>query len=136
VRSLVDVKIGELAARAEVSAKALRFYEQAGVLPQPERTCSGYRDHDDTALVRLRFVRAAQSAGLTLAEIRQVIAVRETQGAPCAHVTALLDRHAAELDARIDELAATRAEVQRLRERARALDPTACGDDAVCHVLQ
>ena len=97
------MRIGELAQRAGLSTKALRFYEQAGVLPRPARTASGYRDYDETALARLGFVRAAQSAGLTLAEIRTIIEVREDQGRPCEHVADLLDRHVAALDQRIAE---------------------------------
>ncbi|KGN40997.1 heavy metal-responsive transcriptional regulator [Knoellia aerolata] len=129
------MQIGELAKRAGVTTKALRFYEQAGVLPRPARTATGYRDYDGTALARLAFVRAAQAAGLTLAEIRTVMAVREDQGPPCLHVTALLDRHAATLDERIAELQATRAEVRRLRNRAATLDPSACLEDGVCHII-
>ncbi len=134
-RRVGAVRIGELARRAGTSARTLRFYEQAGLLPAPLRTPSGYRDYDDTAVDRLAFVRAAQAAGLTLAEIREVVAVREADGPPCAHVVGLLDRHAGELDARIAELEATRAEVRRLRERAATLDPAACVDADVCNVL-
>lgn len=129
------MRIGELAARAGVTTKALRFYEQAGVIPEPSRTPSGYRDYDDGALARLRFVKAAQSAGLTLAEIVQVVLVREAQGPPCAHVVAVLDRHAAELDARIADLTTARADVERLRTRAAELDPEACTSEGVCHVI-
>ena len=129
------MRIGELAERAGMTTKALRFYERAGLLPAPERTPSGYRDYDQSALDRLRFVKGAQAAGLTLAEIADVIAVREQAGPPCAHVAALLDAHAADLDARIADLHALREEVQRLRDRAATLDPAACGDDAVCHVI-
>ncbi|NIH69319.1 heavy metal-responsive transcriptional regulator [Modestobacter marinus] len=129
------VRIGELAAKAGLTAKAIRFYEHAGVLPEPERQPSGYRDYDDSALARLRFVKAAQAAGLTLAEIRQVIAVRDLSGPPCRHVTDLLDTHAADLDRRIAELSALREEVRRLRDRANGLDPDHCDDMAVCHVI-
>lgn len=129
------MRIGELAARAGLTVKALRFYESAGVLPAPARRPSGYRDYDDGALARLRFVKAAQAAGLTLAEIRQVVAVREHGGPPCRHVTALLDAHAADLDRRIAELTALRGEVRRLRDRAEGLDSAACDAAAVCHVI-
>ncbi|RZU30689.1 heavy metal-responsive transcriptional regulator [Blastococcus saxobsidens] len=129
------MRIGELAARAGVSVKALRFYESAGVLPEPARRPSGYRDYDEQALARLRFVKAAQAAGLTLAEIRQVVTVRENSGPPCRHVADLLDAHAADLDRRIAELTALRAEVRRLRQRADRLDPAACDDAVVCHVI-
>ncbi|GAA4626318.1 MerR family DNA-binding protein [Cellulomonas oligotrophica] len=124
-----------MAERAGLTTKTLRFYEQAGVLPVPTRTAAGYRDYDESALARLGFVRAAQAAGLTLAEVRTVIEVREDEGPPCEHVTALLDRHAAALDERIAELKATRAEVRRLRARAATLDPAACREDGVCQVL-
>lgn len=129
------MRIGELAARAGLTVKALRFYESAGVLPAPARRPSGYRDYDEAALARLRFVKAAQAAGLTLAEVRQVVAVREHSGPPCRHVAALLDAHAADLDRRIAELTALRGEVRRLRDRADRLDPADCDDGAVCHVI-
>jgi MerR family copper efflux transcriptional regulator len=129
------MRIGQLAARAGTTTKTLRFYEQAGLLPEAARTPSGYRHYDESVLDTLAFVKAAQAAGLTLAEIRDVIAARDLIGPPCQHVAALLDRHAAELDERIDHLRALRTEVQRLRERARTLDPEDCGKAAVCQVI-
>jgi len=129
------MRIGELAQRSGLTTKTLRFYEHAGVLAQPARGPSGYRDYDDSALARLRFIRAAQAAGLTLTEVRNVIAVRENNGPPCSHVIALLDKHLRELDSRIDELTSMRTEVRRLRKRATSLDPAACRDDDICHVI-
>lgn len=129
------MRIGQLAEQAGVTAKTLRFYEQSGLLPAPHRGPSGYRDYADIALDRLRFIRAAQAAGLTLAEIGGIIAVRESSGPPCEHVAALLAEHAAELDQRITALSALRQEVQQLQERAATLDPAACSDDAICHVI-
>lgn len=129
------MRIGELARRAGTTTKTLRFYEQAGLVPPPDRTESGYRDYDAAVLDRLAFVKAAQAAGLTLAEVREVVAVREAQGPPCEHVIALLDSHAGDLNQRINELIALRDEVERLRARARDLDPAACGEAAVCHVI-
>ncbi len=129
------MRIGDLAQRAGTTTKTLRFYELAGLLPQPQRTASGYRDYDDAVLDRLKFVKAAQAAGLTLGEIRGVIAAREDSGQPCAHVTALLDAHAVDLDERIAQLTVLREEVQRLRERARTLDPARCSADGICHVI-
>ncbi len=114
-----------------MTAKTLRFYEQAGLLPEPERTPSGYRDYDEGVLDRLAFVKAAQAAGLTLARIREVIAVRDNTGPPCEHVVALLDALAADLDARIAELTALRDDLRRLRARARHLDLATCGADGV-----
>jgi len=55
--------IGELAAKAGLSAKTIRFYEQAGLMPAPPRTHAGYRDYPPRALDRLAFIGHAQSAG-------------------------------------------------------------------------
>lgn len=129
------MRIGELAARSGLTTKTLRFYEQAGVLPQPKRRHSGYRDYDEAALGRLRFIRAGQAAGLTLAELRGIIVIREDTGPPCEHVTTLLDLHLADLDTRIRELTAMLKEVCRLRARAEILNPADCDDTLVCHVI-
>src|SRR6266540_6380046 len=83
LRKVPAVRIGELAERAGISAKAIRYYEQIGVLAPPARTASGYRAYDEAVLGRLGFVRAAQALGLTLGEIRQIIAFRDDGAAPC-----------------------------------------------------
>jgi DNA-binding transcriptional MerR regulator len=84
---------------------------------------------------RLGFVRAAQAVGLTLGEIRQIIAFRDNGQAPCAHVTDLLHRRAADVDARIGELQALRGELRQLAEEASALDPAHCPPERVCHII-
>ena len=71
------MRIGELAEQAGTSTKAIRYYEQIGILTPPARTAAGYRTYDEAAMGRLSFVRAAQAVGLTLAEIRQIIAFRD-----------------------------------------------------------
>ena len=129
------MRIGDLASRTGLTVKTLRFYEQAGVLPAAARLPSGYRDYNECALARLRFVKAAQTAGLSLGEIRQVIAVRDNDGPPCQHVTGLLDAHAADLDQRIAELTSLRADITGLRNRASGLDSADCAADGVCHVI-
>jgi MerR family copper efflux transcriptional regulator len=132
---VLTVRIGELAERAGISAKAIRYYEQIGVLAPPARTPSGYRDYDHATLGRLGFVRAAQAVGLTLGEIRQVVAFRDRGQTPCEHVAALLQRRAAEVDARIAELQQLRGELDRLARRAATLDPQQCPPERVCHVI-
>lgn len=127
--------IGELAALGGVTAKTLRFYEEAGVLPAPERTPGGYRDYGSDAVDRLSFIHAAQSAGLTLAEIRTVITIRNGGEAPCAHVVALLDTKAAAVTRQLAELRLLKGELDRLREQAAAVNPAACHPRSVCEVL-
>ena len=100
------MRIGELADAGGVSAKTIRYYEAIGLLAAPQRTPAGYRDYDPAAAGRLAFIRAAQAVGLTLGEIRGVIALRDRGEPPCGHVLELIDARAAEIDQRIIESSA------------------------------
>ncbi len=86
------MRIGQLARRSGLAPSAVRYYEQLGLLPAPARTESGYRSYSSDAVDRLTFVRSAQAVGLTLAEVGQVLGVRDAGEAPCRVVTELLDR--------------------------------------------
>lgn len=121
--------IGELARRAEVSAKTIRYYEDLGLLPAPRRTQSGYRHYTEDDAARLDFIARAKRLGLSLGEIAGVLAVCRAGQAPCSHVIALLDRRIAEVDRAVKELQAFRAELARVREAAAAGIPagTVCG---------
>src|SRR5947209_1081286 len=128
--------IGEVETRSGVPAKTIRYYEDIGVLRRPARTASGYRTYDAAVVDRLRFVRAAQAAGLKLGEIREIVALRDHGQAPCAHVTELIGKRAAEIDEQIAELQKVRSVLRRLARRASALDPKDCRPDAVCHIIE
>jgi len=132
---LAGVRIGAVAEEMDLTTKALRYYERVGLLPPPARTESGYRDYPGTVLDRLRFIRAAQSAGLTLGEIKGVIDFREQGSPPCSHVLALIEGRAADLDRRIAELKQLREELHKLARRGHTLSPEDCRPDLICHIL-
>ena len=129
------VRIGELAALAGITAKTLRFYERAGLLPPPERTANNYRDYGPPALSRLDFVRRGRAAGLTLAQIREVIEVRDSGDAPCGHVYDLLTERVADVDRQIGDLQALRATLVQKRDQAELADPSTCAPDTVCRYV-
>ena len=131
----MDMKIGELADRASVSTKTIRYYESIGLLAEPGRTASGYRDYEDDATERLRFIRDAQATGLSLAEIQSVLELKDAGRNSCAHTRGLLDRHLAELDDQIARLVDAREELVQLADRAGALDPSSCTDPNRCQVI-
>ena len=62
------MRIGQIAERSGVPTKTIRYYESVGLLPRPDRTESGYRDYDEPALQRLRFVQRARSLGFSVRE--------------------------------------------------------------------
>ncbi|MCX4985317.1 heavy metal-responsive transcriptional regulator [Streptomyces sp. NBC_00572] len=129
------MRIGDLAARAGLTTKTLRFYEDRGLLPAPLRTPGGYRGYPEHAVTRLAFVRDAQRAGLTLAEIRSVLALRDDGHLPCAHVTGLIHEHLDDIARRMSELAATRDVLRTLADRAAVTDPAACEAEGICTIL-
>ncbi|MFJ2833100.1 heavy metal-responsive transcriptional regulator [Streptomyces sp. NPDC087263] len=129
------MRIGELAAVNGLTPKTIRFYEQAGLLPAPPRTPGGYRDYPPQTGSRLAFVRDAQSAGLTLAEIRSILALRDSGEAPCAHVTGLIEQHLMDIERRMAELRKTRTALRGLAERAATTDPSACTDADICSII-
>ena len=129
------MRIGELARQSGVPATALRFYEQLGLLPEPGRTESGYRVYGDETLDRLAFIRAAQAVGLTLAEVRQVLGVRDAGEAPCRVVTDLVERRHADVKARIAGLRRLERELAALGARAAKLHPRDCDPSGICHVI-
>jgi len=127
--------IGDLADRAGLSAKAIRFYEQAGLLPQPPRTSGGYRDYPPGAVDRLAFIRHAQAAGFTLADIRGVLAIRDSGQAPCQHVSVLIGEHLARVERRIAELTRTRDVLRDLQRLAAVTNPADCAESDICTIL-
>jgi DNA-binding transcriptional MerR regulator len=109
------MRIGELADRVAVNTKTIRYYESIGLLPEPQRTGSGYRDYADDDEARLLFIRTAQHLGLSLDEIREVLHLREAGTAPCDHVRSVLQQQVQQITRRI-------AELRRLRDELRQLD--------------
>ncbi|MDW3221086.1 MAG: heavy metal-responsive transcriptional regulator [Acidimicrobiales bacterium] len=127
--------IGEFSDALGVPTQTVRFYERRGLLPRPERAPNGYRLYDEVALQRGRFIRSAQAAGLTLAEIGSIIDIRSDGAAPCTHVGALLEAKLAEVRERQRQLGALEGELEHLLERSEVLDPADCDNDDVCHIL-
>jgi DNA-binding transcriptional MerR regulator len=117
------MRIGELADRAGVNPKTVRYYESIGLLPEPDRLGSGYRDYGDRDVDRLRFVKTAQRLGLSLSEIAEILELRERGERPCDYVLAVLERQVADLDRRLAEMAELRQELIDLKDAAGRLPP-------------
>ena len=128
------MKIGELARRGGTTAKTIRFYEQAGLLPAPARTPAGYRDYGPEFVDRLEFVRRAQSAGLSLREVRQVLAIADRGDAPCGHVVSILQARLDQVRAALAELPALETHLAALLEHARTAEPIE--EAGVCWILE
>ena len=129
------MKIGELSQRTRTPTKTIRYYEEIGVLPVPERAPNGYRDYLEDAVDRLAFVREAQATGLTLTEIASILDLRSQGEATCHHVIDLLERHLIAIDRHLKTLRQTRGQLVTLTDRARSLDPAQCRDPNRCQTI-
>lgn len=129
------MRIGEVAEQAGVSTKTIRYYESIGVLAEPARTPAGYRDYPVATLDVLGFIRSAQAVGLTLGEIREILAYRDRDETPCTHVVELIRHRAAQIDTEIAQLESMRGQLRRLERRARTLRPEDCSPLNVCHLI-
>src|SRR5579871_3945231 len=98
---------GELARAVGISTDALRHYERIGVLPKASRSASGYRLYSPDSLERVKVIRHALRLGFTLAELAEVLHVRDRGGTPCKRVLGMLEEKLQILQERIDELQQT-----------------------------
>jgi len=129
------MRIGEVSKATQVSVKTLRYYETIGVPGALLRTPEGYRNYSSDSIDQVRFVKASQSVGLALKEIKEIMAYREAGIVPCQHVLTLLEQRAAEYQNKIDELTQARATLDQLIERAQNLDAQDCLPGNVCHLI-
>ena len=129
------MQIGEVADKVGVATSAIRFYEESGLLPEPNRTPSGYREYDPSVIDRLTFIRAGQAVGLTLAELKEVLGIRDRGETPCTHVAALIDLRIDEIDQRIKDLRRLRRDLTALAGEAVSFDPNDCPPESVCRIL-
>lgn len=128
------VRIGEAAERAGMATSAIRYYESLGILPEADRTESGYRGYDDDDVDLLRFVARLRALEFPLSDVREIVALRRDGQAPCAAVRAAISREAAAIESRMRDLERLRRELRSLETQAMDLPddwPSAC----VCNVV-
>lgn len=103
--------IGELSERVGVSVHTIRYYERLGLLNPPRRNESQYRIYSQENEERLRFIQKAKRFGLSLDEIKQLIAIRMEGIPPCANLKTMVKQHLDDLDRKIEEMVSLRREL-------------------------
>lgn len=98
------MKIGEFARKAGVNVQTVRYYERRGLLPEPERRESGYREYSPECLDRLQFIRRAQGLGFTLSEVDELLSLRTDPRTGPADVKARAEAKVAEIETKIRDL--------------------------------
>ncbi|MEN2987282.1 MerR family DNA-binding protein [Tistrella sp. BH-R2-4] len=108
--------IGALAAAAGTNPKTVRYYEEIGLLPRPDRQANGYRQYPRAAVDRLRFVLRARRLGFAVDEVRDLLALWDDRDRASRDVRELALARIAELDRRMAGLAAMRRTLAHLVE--------------------
>jgi DNA-binding transcriptional MerR regulator len=131
------MRISQLAEQAGVPVSTVRYYERIGLLGPPSRSAAGYRDYDDEASTRLRFVARSRQLGLTCDQVAELLPVWAGVDCVSAHarVSRLIEDKQTEISARIAELTAFAAQLDEARVTLEAsAPPEVCCDDLSCCV--
>jgi DNA-binding transcriptional MerR regulator len=94
----------------------VRFYEQNGLVPAPQRTQGGQRRYDQQAVRRLKFIRHARDLGFSVEDIRQLLALSEQRTMSCEGAIDIADHHLRQIEGKIARLRLIRSELKRMIE--------------------
>ena len=109
--------IGQLAKQANVNLETIRYYERRGLIPEPPRSESGYRQYCGDDLQRTRFIKRAQALGFTLKEIAELLSLRVEPGTSCTTVKERVQAKIADVNRRIEDLEQMRDALLSLSKR-------------------
>ncbi|MBZ5688465.1 MAG: heavy metal-responsive transcriptional regulator [Acidobacteriia bacterium] len=122
------LRSGQVAEMTGVSPDTIRHYERIGILPHPPRSCGGYRLYSADVIERVHLVRRALQLGFTLAELSEILRVRDKGGIPCRRVLHLAEEKLRSLEHQIAELRQTQTYMKSLvrqwRSKLALTDPS------------
>jgi MerR family mercuric resistance operon transcriptional regulator len=128
---MATMTIGKLAKQAGVGVETIRFYERKGLIPEPPRRESGYREYGEETVDRVRFIRGAKELGFTLKEIDGLLSIRVDQDGPCHDVNRRIEAKVHDIEERIRML-------ERMKTTLLRLDARCLGEGPVseCPILE
>lgn len=135
-----SLTIGQLASRAGVGVETVRFYERQGLLDEPSRRESGYRQYTENVVDRLSFIRSAKELGFTLKEIKELLSLRLDPSTTCADVKVRAEAKIIDIEVKIRTLQRMKKALVKITKACSgsgptsecpildSLDPGTCGD--------
>lgn len=125
------LKIGQVAEQGGVNLQTIRYYEREGLLPEPPRLQSGYRMFPDATVRRVHFIKRAQELGFTLAEIKELLALRIDGKRNRSEVRTLATAKISDIEQKIRTLKRMKRALSELTERC-----SGCGPSSECPILE
>ncbi|MER3492213.1 MAG: heavy metal-responsive transcriptional regulator [Mastigocladus sp. ERB_26_2] len=126
--------IGQVTALSGVPIKTIRYYESLGLLKSSGRTEGGFRQFSWDVLKRLSFIKRAQSLGLSLQEISEILQIYDGGKPACDEIQQKLQDKISEIDYQIEQLLTLRDELQELLSQWHSV-PTR-PEDRICPIIQ
>ncbi len=111
-----NLTTGQLAKETGVNIETIRYYERRGLIPEPPRRVSGYREFPPEYIERIRFIKRAQALGFTLKEISELLAVADGNPA-CKDIRKFAEDKVKDIEARIHDLQKIKSVLKDLIEK-------------------
>lgn len=121
-----STNIGGAAQASGVSAKMIRHYEAIGLITKPARTFSNYRTYAERDIHTLRFIKQARNLGFSMKQISVLLSLWQNRERPSREVKSVALQHIQELDAKIAEMQAMKATLERLVKHCHGDDRPDC----------
>ncbi|WP_273440620.1 MerR family transcriptional regulator [Sedimenticola selenatireducens] len=109
--------IGQMARIGNCKVQTIRYYEQIGLLPEPERSAGNQRIYNRAHMNRLGFIRHSRELGFSLDRIKEILALTDDPSHSCETVDQIARRHLLEVESRIKRLQSMRKELKRMIDR-------------------
>ena len=121
----------QLARKAGVNVETLRYYERRGLIPEPPRRDSGYRQYSQDDVARIQFIKRAKELGFTLQEVQELLDLRVDPDTPCIMVKRRADLKIIDIEAKLQSL-------KRIKKALNKLAATCSGRGPVgdCPILE
>ncbi len=127
----MPLTIGQVAKRSGIGLETVRFYERKGLIEEPPRTDSGYRQYPEEAVGRIRFIRRAKELGFALKEISELLSLRVDPDTTCADVREQTELKIADVEEKIRALQTIKTALEKL-----AVSCTGSGPASECPILE
>jgi MerR family transcriptional regulator, copper efflux regulator len=106
--------IGQVAKQSGVSVETIRYYEKEGLIEEPERKDSGYRQYNGEAVARLSFIQQAKELGFSLKEIGELLSIKSDENNLCNEVKQLAQEKLGDIESKIKMLQRMRKSLKNL----------------------
>ncbi len=123
--------ISKLAKSAGIPTTTMRYYERIGLVEPEDRSHGNYRLYGEDSLRKVKFIRAAQSIGFTLDDVKALLAAPDSNASSCREVQTLVEERLAQVSQRLKDLRHVQRMLKSSLEKCKETERADC-----CHVIE